>query len=79
MFVFRSTNPQLLRVETEHLELPARASANIVLLVNKFPQGTKGLDATFLAKYSDIPVYVLVTDERGHSEETMLVHLKYSR
>jgi hypothetical protein len=79
VFTFHSSMPHLLRVEEDRLELDGRSSANVVLLVNKLPQGTAGLDASFLDKYSDVQVYLSVSDERGHAEETLLVHLRYTR
>ena len=79
VFNFQSSSPQLLRIANDRMELDARGSANIVVLINKFPQGTAALGGDFISRYSEVPVYIMVTDERGHAEETLLVHLKYSR
>ena len=78
-FVFESTAPSLVRIENDRVQLQPRASTNIVLLITKHPQGLRELDSSFMHKFSDIPVYILIGDDRGRSEETMLVHLKYSR
>ena len=78
-FCFRISNPELVRFQSDRVELGPGQTAQIVLLVATDPGAHASVQMQFAShnQSTTVPVYIIVTDDRGLAEETMLVHLHY--